>query len=403
MLKAVSMGKDFKNISMNRREFLFSGSCLLGFMAMPFKKAIAGIPTVQGSRISDIDGKTRFVLDLSHKVEHKIFILEGPDRLVIDLPYMEWGLKESIGKGLIKKYRFSRFAQDKSRLVLDLTKAVTIQDTFVLPANGTKGPRLVLDIVAKKKIEETSVTTEDIIAELEGKYEVKPLPKKTARKIITLDPGHGGADPGAVGVGGVYEKTLTLAAAKEAKKQLEASGKYKVYLTRSTDKFLKLHQRVAISRKNKSDLFISIHADSMEDRRVKGASIYTLAEKASDARAAKLAAKENKADLIMDENLSKQPKEVANILLDLKRRETLNASKIFANLLITKLRTRGVNLLNKNHRYAAFAVLKAPDVPSILLEMGFLSNKHEVKLLKSKNYRSKICKGIVEGVDKHFA
>jgi N-acetylmuramoyl-L-alanine amidase len=394
------MGKTIQNSKLTRRELLFSGGCLLGFMALPFKKAIAGIPSIQGSRIGDYKDKTRFVLDLSKKVDHKIFILENPNRVVIDLPHMEWGLKDSAGKGLIKKYRFGRFNGNTSRLVLDVTDPVIIKDNFILPASANKGPRLVLDLVKSNSIKK--IVTPDPEAE-EETYAVQPIAKKKfSKKVITLDPGHGGADPGAIGVGGVYEKTLTLKAAKEAKKHLEATGKYKVYLTRKDDRFLKLWQRVDIARKNKSDLFISIHADSLGDKRVKGASIYTLAEKASDARAAKLATKENKADLLFDENLAKQPKEVANILLDLKRRETLNASKIFANGLIVKMKTRGVNLLNKNHRYAAFAVLKAPDVPSVLLEMGFLSNKQEIKLLKSASYRKKICSSIVAGADKHF-
>lgn len=395
------MDKGLQHKEINRREFLFSSGCFLGFLALPFKKAIAGIPSVQGSRIGDYSDKTRFVLDLSKEVESKVFILENPNRVVIDLPHMEWGLKDSVGKGLITKYRFGRFDANTSRLVLDLKSPVVIKDKFVLPASGTKGPRLVIDLV--KKSSDNSISTYDSTASKEETYEVAPLPKKTAKKIITLDPGHGGQDPGAVAKGGIYEKDITLAAAKEAKKYLEATGKYKVYLTRSSDKYLKLWKRVEISRKNKSDLFVSIHADSLGDKRVKGASVYTLAEKASDARAAKLAAKENKADLIFDENLNNQPKEVANILLDLKRRETLNSSKIFANLLISKLKSKGVNTLTKNHRYAAFAVLKAPDVPSVLLEMGFISNRQEAKLLRSKEYRGKICQGIVNGVNKHFS
>ncbi|MCV6599240.1 MAG: N-acetylmuramoyl-L-alanine amidase [Alphaproteobacteria bacterium] len=398
------MGQDKSKHIMNRREFLFSSSCFLCFLAMPFKKAVAGIPSVTGSRVGINGDKTRFVIDLSKEIDSNIFILKNPDRIVVDFPQIEWRLKEAQGKGLIKKYRFARFNKDTYRLVLDLTKPAMVYDKFILPASATKGPRLVLDLKETKG----AASSSNFSKKTTIKKPIKAI-KETAdtkvfkKKVITIDPGHGGVDPGAIGVGGVYEKTLTLAAGKEVKKQLEATGRYKVHLTRSSDKYLKLWKRVVIARKHKSDLFISIHADSLKDRRVKGASIYTLAEKASDARAAKLAAKENKADLIFDEKLEEQPKEVANILLDLKRRETLNSSKIFANGLISKMKKNKISLLGKNHRYAAFAVLKAPDVPSILVEMGFLSNREEVKLLKSSSYRTKIAKTIVEGVDKHFS
>lgn len=397
------MGQIKQHNKLNRREFLFSGACLFCFLTIPFKKAIAGIPSVRGSRVGINGNKTRLVLDLSEKVDFNLFILENPNRIVLDFPLMEWRLKDAVGKGIIKKYRFGRFNKDTSRLVLDLTGPAVVDDTFTLPASNGKGPRLVIDLIkdTKKSPKIMTKSSDPIVAAPRKQY--KTPAKQITKRIITLDAGHGGVDPGAVGVGGVYEKTITLAAAKEAKSQLEATGNYKVYLTRSNDKFLKLWKRVSIARKHKSDLFISIHADSLDDRRVKGASIYTLAEKASDARAAKLAAKENKADLIFDESLEEQPKEVANILLDLKRRETLNASKIFANQVITQMKNKNISLLGKNHRYAAFAVLKAPDVPSVLIELGFLSNKQESKLLKSRDYRRKLCSSIVNGVNNHFA
>jgi N-acetylmuramoyl-L-alanine amidase len=396
------MVKGKENININRREFIFSSSFFLCFLAMPFKKALAGIPEIMGSRVGINGDKTRFVLDLSKEVDYNLFILKNPDRIVIDFPYLEWSNSSSEGKGLIQKYRFARFSENTSRLVLDLTEPAMVYESFILPASQDKGPRLVVDLVKDNK-------TETIIADIaDAKQEDNisaPIVEtsKKEKKIITIDPGHGGVDPGAIGVGGVYEKDITLKTAKELKKELEESGKYKVYLTRSDDRYLKLWQRVQIARKYKSDLFISLHADSIKDRQVKGASMYTLAEKASDARAAQLAAKENKVDLIFDEKLEDQPKEVADILLDLKRREILNSAKILANGLIGQMRKNDVNLLNKNHRYAAFAVLKAPDVPSILIELGFVTNKQEVKLLNTYSYRSKINKSILSGIEQHFA
>jgi len=393
------MIKDLKTIKLNRREFLFSTFCTLGFLGIPLRKSIAGVPEILDSRIGVNGDKTRFVLDLSTDVDYKFFILQNPNRIVIDFPQVKCFFKDLEGKGIISKYRFARFNADTYRVVLDLKSEAAIENVFTLPASKTKGPRLVVDL---KEISSVNLAENKPEKKISAKEE-KVIQAGIKKKIITLDPGHGGEDPGAIGIGGVYEKVLTLAAAKEAKKQLESTGKYKVYLTRDGDYFIKLWGRVQFSRSKKSDLFISIHADSLGDKKVKGAAVYTLAEKASDARAAKLAAKENKADLIFDENLNNQPKEVANILLDLKRRETLNSSKIFATQIVSMFKKRNIRLLNRNHRYAAFAVLKAPDVPSILIEMGFLSNRDEVKLLQNPEHRKRLCQGIVDAVEEHFA
>ncbi|MGB4056478.1 MAG: N-acetylmuramoyl-L-alanine amidase, partial [Alphaproteobacteria bacterium] len=209
-------------------------------------------------------------------------------------------------------------------------------------------------------------------------------------------------DPGAHGINGTNEKIITLAIAKELKAQLESTGRYRVALTRSDDRFIKLRDRVKIARQKEADLFISIHADSIGHSDVSGVSVYTLSEKASDAQTAKLAEQENKSDLIAGIDLSTEDKEVASILVDLAMRDTMNQSGFFANTFLKKLQSHKLNILDKPHRSAGFAVLKAPDIPSVLVETGFMSNKKEAALLSTPAYRKKIASSLREAVDAYF-
>jgi len=222
------------------------------------------------------------------------------------------------------------------------------------------------------------------------------------KKIIVIDAGHGGNDPGALGAGRLKEKNITLAASRELKRQLEKTGKFKVYLTRDNDRYIKLYKRVAIARMRKADLFLSLHADSIDKPNVRGASIYTLSDKASDKQTAKLAARENQSDLIAGVDLTHEDKDVANILLDLAMRDTMNQSKFFANTVVDQMRRNGVRILERPHRYAGFAVLKAPDVPSVLFEMGFMSNRSEARLLNTTEYRQKIASALVDSIKAYF-
>ena len=189
--------------------------------------------------------------------------------------------------------------------------------------------------------------------------------------------------------------------AKELKKQLDRKGKYKVFLTRSTDVFIPLRQRVKIARKHNADLFLSIHADSAANRKATGLSVYTLSETASDKEAAALAERENKADVIAGLNMVEQSKEVNDVLISLAQRETRNRSSEFARCIELEMR-KSVKLISDTHRFAGFAVLKAPDVPSVLLEMGYLSNKNEERLLRQESYRRKIATSAVKAIDRYF-
>ncbi|MBK1840949.1 N-acetylmuramoyl-L-alanine amidase [Azospirillum sp. YIM B02556] len=227
-------------------------------------------------------------------------------------------------------------------------------------------------------------------------------PMVTEKPLIVLDPGHGGQDPGAIGVGGIYEKDITLATAKEVKRQLEATGRYRVKLTRDSDVFIRLRDRVAIGREAGADLFISLHADSISSGDVRGLSIYTLSDKASDREAEMLAAKENRSDALVGLDLSGENQLVANILIDLAQRDAMNHSKRFATLALQNM-GRDVPLIpNRPHRQAGFAVLTAPDVPSALIEMGYLSNRQDIKLLTSSGHRERLGKGLARTIDAYF-
>ncbi|HEX7200777.1 MAG TPA: N-acetylmuramoyl-L-alanine amidase [Dongiaceae bacterium] len=223
-----------------------------------------------------------------------------------------------------------------------------------------------------------------------------PLP------LIYLDPGHGGADPGTIGGDGVYEKNITLAMAKELQRQLLATGRYRVKMTRQADQYVPLRLRFEMARRDHADMFISLHADSDPGSLSRGATVYTLSETASDAEAAALAAKENKADLIEGVDLSQQNTTVTSILIDLAQRETKNRSAGFAELLVHDMGQ--VTLLQRNsHRYAGFAVLKAPDIPSVLIELGYLSDAQDEALLISPLHRTKLAGAMLRAIDGYYA
>jgi N-acetylmuramoyl-L-alanine amidase len=231
-----------------------------------------------------------------------------------------------------------------------------------------------------------------------------PAPRKgDAKRTIVIDAGHGGVDPGAVGATGTHEKDVTLAMAREVRRQLEATGRYRVVMTRDDDSFLRLRDRVGKARAANADLFMSIHADSMGRGDTRGASIHTLSETASDAEAAALAARENRADVIAGVDLSGENKDVATILIDLAQRETMNRSATFAGILVNEL-SREIQLLPTNpHRFAGFAVLKAPDIPSVLIELGYLSNRQDEMLLTRPHHRAKVAAAVVKSVNAFFA
>lgn len=375
----------------------------------------AAKPTVLDIRLGLHPDMTRVVLDLSAVPEYRVFSLPDPYRVVIDLSEVDWRLSAGEppdGLGLVAALRYGLFAVGTSRLVLDATGPVRVKNIAVLPARETKPVRLVIDLESVPEAEflrqsrGAPLVSTPVMASLTSTFvppPVKPGLDGTGTKpVVVIDAGHGGVDPGAIGVAGTPEKTITLAMAQELGRQLEETGRYKVVLTRDRDIFIRLRDRVAIAREAGADLFISLHADSHRDSDLRGASVYTLSETASDAEAAALAAKENKADLIAGVDLSSENEIVTNILIDLAQRETKNLSAHFASMLIDEL-DGATTLLRNTHRFAGFAVLKAPDVASVLVETGYLSNPDDEALLRSPSYRAKLCASLVQAIDHYFS
>ena len=227
-------------------------------------------------------------------------------------------------------------------------------------------------------------------------------PRKRDLPVVVLDPGHGGEDPGATSVDGLYEKDLVLEMARELRTLIERSGRYRVVLTRDGDEFIRLRDRIAAARKLGGEIFISLHADSLRLSEQRGASIYTLSEKASDEEAAKFAALENKADVLTGADLSQHDVVVATILIDLAQRDTNNKSIAFADIMAEEL-ARVTALVKRHRRFAGFAVLKSPDIPSVLLELGYLSNPDDARNLAQPDYRAKLGQAIVRSLDQYFA
>jgi N-acetylmuramoyl-L-alanine amidase len=226
--------------------------------------------------------------------------------------------------------------------------------------------------------------------------------KRTHPRVVALDPGHGGVDPGAISPHGIYQKNLTLPTACELARQLEATGRYRTLLTRRGDTFVSLRERVARARANRAELFLSIHADALPDSAMRGLSVYTLSNEASDRVTAALATRENKDNFIAGVHLSRQPRQIGAILLDLTRRQTDNLSLILARTIVEEL-GRTAPLLETPHRAAGFAVLTAPDIPSALVELGCLSNPADERLLQQRAYQQRLAHGMARAIDDYFA
>jgi len=373
---------------------------------------------VQNIRLGNQNGASaRLVLDLTDRPSHEVLLLKNPYRVVIDLEKTTIAVPENkIPKtsNIVKDLRTGKTPKGAARIVVETKDSAIVKKAFFLPPQGGFNWRLVVDITGasqddfeKAKAQnskpqtatsptQTEISAKDAAAELEKLK--KPLAEKP---LIVLDPGHGGKDPGAISASGYYEKHITLKMAKELKQTLEATGKYRVMLTRSDDRSLALRSRVKIARDAKADLFISIHADSAKNSRAKGLSVYTLSERASDRESAALAERENKVDALINMDFSDKTPEVANILIDLARRDTMNTSKDLANYMVREM-SRTVRVLPDTHRFAGFAVLKAQDIPSVLVEIGYLSNREEERLIRNGNYREKIAKALTKAIDKFF-
>ena len=370
------------------------------------------------SRIDSSDGQITVSFD--GLVESaSTFSLIGPDRIAVDIKGGTAG-RGGRAAGMVKSVRQGQYDPNTARIVFDLDRPAVITGGG-FSADG-KSLNLSLQSVGGYAVQtsrKSFLPPINFRAEPpKNSYSVKiPLgkpqdtvalpkirgPKDTSRPLVVIDAGHGGHDPGTVSPhGGKYEKDVVLAIAKAVRDQLVASGRIRVALTRETDKFLVLEERYGIARRLDADLFISIHADAAGNEAASGATVYTLSEVASDREAAKLAARENRANIINGINLGGANREVSSILIDLTQRETMNVSADFAKLLIRE-GERAIKFRATPHRFASLVVLKAPDTPSVLFESGYLTNKDDVALLSSRSGQSKVALGIANAVEVHFA
>ena len=397
-----------------------SGLSLTGInngLAQSSKKKV--LPVVNNFRFGVHDTKTRIVMDVKGPISYKYFLLANPYRLVLDMLEVDFELNPVSKKltGGVLGYRFGLLKPGISRVVIDLSKPLLVDKHFIIKPGAKPQSRLVIDLVPTtrsrylaelKKSRNQATVGRQKLKSVEQKQQAiqesqkkSPQKKISESKIIVLDPGHGGVDPGAIGLQGTYEKKIVLMAAKTIKKILVKSGRYKVILTRKSDRFIPLKNRVAIARRAQADLFISLHADSIKNGAVRGATVYTLSENASDREAAQLAERENKSDLIAGIDLNTESQEVTDILIDLVQRETMNQSAVFAGAVVKEI-TKKIKTHRRPHKFAGFAVLKALDIPSILLEMGYLSNFEDETLLNTARFQQKLGLAILIGLDRYF-
>lgn len=386
----------------------------------PKPAAAANFPVASEVRLAGDAKQTRFVLDLDRPIQFRAFALADPYRVVVDIPQVSFQLKAgagTTGRGLIKAFRYGLVMPGGSRIVFDLTGPAKIANSYLLPAANDQPPRLVLELEqvdrttfvqslgAESRPELKPAISDAVVAtvSVEPNAAAKPDAPADTRPVVVIDPGHGGLDNGTQ-AGGTSEKELVLGFGLTLRDQLEKSSKYRVVMTRTDDTFIPLADRVKVARTQSAALFVSIHADALPRREgdAQGATIYTLSDRGSDAEAERLAEAENKADAIGGVNLTEEPTEVADILIELAQRETRTFSNRFARLLMGEMKTT-VRMHKHPLKSAGFKVLKAPDVPSVLVELGYVSNKGDLEHLVSENWRNRTAGAMALAIDAFLA
>ena len=380
----------------------------------------SNFPIASDARLAGDAKQTRFVLDLDKPIQFRAFTLADPYRVVMDIPQVDFRLPAeagTTGRGLIQAFRYGLVMPGGSRIVFDLTGPARIAKSYVLDAANGQPPRLVLEL---EQVDRTGFV-QSLAAE--SRPELRPaiavaadpvvatkaaVPEPAAaapdsRPVVVIDPGHGGVDNGTQ-AGGENEKDLVLGFGLALRDRIEKAGKYRVVMTREDDTFIPLADRVTIARNQSAALFVSIHADALPpgEGDAQGATIYTLSDKASDAEAERLAETENRADAIGGVKLTEEPTEVADILIDLVRRETRTFSNRFARQLMSEMKT-SVRMHKHPLKSAGFKVLKGPDVPSVLVELGYASNKDDLEHMKSENWRARTVGSMAQAIDVFFA
>jgi N-acetylmuramoyl-L-alanine amidase len=368
------------------------------------------VPVASEARLAGDDKQTRLIIDLTRKIDVRAFTIADPYRVVIDIPQVNFQFPAKTGehgRGIVKAFRFGVVMKGRSRIVIDVAGPVRVSRAFVVdPAEGQPA-RLVVDLAPVDR--ETFLRAAAIDNRLPKALE-PPVPQEDApkapgdtRPMIVVDPGHGGIDNGTHAPSGEQEKDLVLRFATMLREKLEKTGKYRVAMTRADDTFVPLNDRVRFARGQGAQLFISIHCDALArgEGSADGATIYTASDKASDAEAQRLADAENRADIIAGVNLAAESDDIADILIDLAQRETKTFSASFARLVATEFRS--ATRLHKNPvRSAGFRVLKAPDIPSVLIELGYVSNPADLKQLISDQWRARTSEAVAQAVHTYF-
>ena len=427
-------------LSLGRRQILRYAGASLILSVSPLAGAAAKLPSVLAVRIWPAADYTRVTLEFDTPLKYTHFIVEGPDRLVVDIEGVEFNsVLDSLARKVatddpyIKLLRAGRFKPGVVRLVMEL-KTKVLPQVFTLAPAGEYGHRLVLDVYpinppdplmallegrkdavepykmdadlaqVEKKLDEAGLKRTEKVVEAPEVHTSKKSGKQIVDRMvtITLDPGHGGEDPGAIGKGGSYEKNVTLQVAKRLKARIDAEPNMRAVLTRDSDFFVPLQMRVQKARRIQSDLFLSIHADAWIKPDARGSSVFVLSERgATSSQARLLAQRENDADLVGGVNLGAKDLFLARTLLDLSQTAQINDSLKLGKYLLGELGT--INTLHKNNvEQASFAVLKAPDIPSALIETAFISNPEEERRLNDDAYQEKLAEAIVRGVRQYF-
>lgn len=376
--------------------------------------AVANFPIASAARLAGDGKQTRFILDIDQTVTFRAVTLADPYRVVVDVPQLNFQLPAGTGaggRGLVKAFRYGLVMPGGSRIVFDLTGPAKIANSYVVEAANGQPARLVLELEEVERAAFVPTIPPENRPELRPAIAEAPpatvpaasapetAQKADGRPVVVIDPGHGGIDNGTQS-SGENEKNLVLAFGLALRDKLEKAGKYRVVMTRDDDTFIPLGDRTKIARNLKAALFVSIHADALPKTEgdAQGATIYTLSDKASDAEAQRLADAENRADAIAGFNLAEEPTDVADILIDLTQRETRTFSNRFARLLMGEMKS-SVRMHKHPLKSAGFRVLKAPDVPSVLVEIGYVSNKGDLEHLVSEGWRSKAVGSMAQAID----
>ncbi len=398
----------FLPAGIKRRDFLKFAGAAMTLLVSPVGQAATSILAV---RVWPARDYTRVTLEYREPIAFTHQVVKNPERLVVDLEGVEFNSvlqslpnKISDTDPYIKLIRAGRNRPGVVRLVIDL-KAEIQPQVFMLKPVGEYGHRLVLDLYPTVADDPLLALLEKLEAQPEKgpAKEPGPQPEITRMVTIVLDPGHGGEDPGAIGRGGSYEKHVTLEVARRLKAKIDAEPNMRSMLTRDGDYFIPLHQRVQKARRVQADLFVSVHADAFIKPTARGSSVFVLSENGASSSAARwLAQRENAADLIGGVNLDVKDPHLARTLLDLSQTATINDSLKLGKAVLGEL--GGVNTLHKPHvEQAGFAVLKAPDIPSILIETAFISNPDEERRLNDDAYQEKMAEAILRGIKGYFA